>query len=439
MSDLATQLSRRFEPRHLLFLLAGVIAAFAALDLVYRHALDSLIAFQLEDSDPAVRSSFPALVNALFLASAGVLAFALQRMKAGSGVAWWRLAGVVFALLAVEEFIGFHTWIHVHQDVSWYVAYLPFLVIGTLVLIEAIRLMGDHSLARSTFAAGVVGWLAAGVLDASRTDRASALPAAELLQMAAAAAMLLGLYQYVRAGSLARSPVTDRRAEDLAIASTAVSRLNVAKLLIGIAAFMVVFGILGSIVYPGGGDLRVFDLNKEQTFPATFSGLLLLGAGVLALLNGVVRCPNPADRIWWLVLAGVFAFLGIDEMTALHEAVQDRVHVWGQATLIPIVIAGGIAGLMTLKHLGMDSLPGRLLIFGAVTWGLSQGIDLELNETHGWTIVPEELLEMAGSAMFGLAMLVAVREALWATSPVANRSTQLDPSPSPQHSLQAAR
>ena len=72
------------------------------------------------------------------------------------------------------------------------------------------------------------------------------------------------------------------------------SRLDVRKLLIGIAVLMIVFGILGSIVYPGGGALRAFDLNKEQTFPATFSGLLLLGAGALALLNGVVRCPNPA-------------------------------------------------------------------------------------------------------------------------------------------------
>ena len=45
------------------------------------------------------------------------------------------------------------------------------------------------------------------------------------------------------------------------------SRLNIRTLLIGIGAFMIVFGILGSIVYPGGGALRVFDLNKEQTFP----------------------------------------------------------------------------------------------------------------------------------------------------------------------------
>ncbi len=438
MSDLAIQLARRFQPRHLFIVLAAVIATFAALDLVYRHALDSLIAFQLEDSDPAVRNSFPAVVIALFLSSAGVLAFAAQRIKPASGVSWLRVAGVVLMLFAAEEFLGFHTWIHIHRDVSWNIAYLPFLAVATVVWVEVLRVMGDNRLARATFALGVAGWLGAGLFDAARTGRASALPAGELLEMAAAAAMMLGMYQYARASSLSRSPVTDLREQSLAIASSLVSRLNVQKLLIGIAAFIIVFGILGSIVYPGGGALRAFDLNKEQTFPATFSGILLLGAGGLALLNGVVRCPNLADRRWWLVLAGVFTFLGMDEITALHEAVQDRVHIWGQATLIPIVIAGGIAWLITLKRLGPQSVAGRLLILAAATWAVSQGIDLELNERWGWTIIPEELLEMCGSTMFGLAMLVAVRDVVGVKSPVASRSSS-QVAHNGHESLQAAR
>jgi hypothetical protein len=426
MSDLAIQLARRFQPRHLLFALAAVIAAFAVLDLVYRHALDSLIAFELEDSDPAVRNSFPAVVIAMFLLGAGVLCFAIQKLKPASGVAWWRLAGVVLLFLAVEEFLGFHTWVQRHEDVSWNVAYLPFLAVATVVWAEVIRQMGEHRLARTTFAAGVAGWLAAGLFDAARTGRSSALPAGELLEITAAALMLLGVYQYARAVSLARAPVTDLRAQSLVIAASAVSRINIKKLLIGIAVLMTAFGILGAIVYPGGGALRVFDLNKEQTFPATFSGVLLLGAGCLALLNGVVRCPNLADRRWWLVLAGVFAFLGIDEITALHEAVQDRVHVWGQATLIPIVILGGIAWVVTLRRLGTRSVAGRLLMLAAATWALSQGIDAALNEHWGWTIVPEELLEMCGSTLFGLSMLVAARDVVDAPVPVAHESAQLE-------------
>ncbi len=437
MSDLALQIARRFQPRHLLIVLAGVIASFAVLDLVYRHTLDSLIAFQLEDSDPAARNSFPSVVIAFFLMGAAALAFAIQHLKPPTGVAWWRVAGAVLVFGGVEEFFGFHTWVHIHADVSWNIAYLPFLAVATLTWAEVIRGMGDHRLARATFAIGIAGWLGAGLFDAARTGRASALPAGELLEMAAAAAILLGIYQYARALSLAHSPVADRRDQDLAIAASAVSRLDVRKLLIGIAALIIVFGVLGSIVYPGGGDLRAFDLNKEQTFPATFSGLLLLGAGALALLNGVVRSPNLADRRWWLVLAGVLAFLGIDEITALHEAVQDRVHVWGQATLIPIVIAGGVAWWITLQRLGPRSLGGRLLILAAFTWAISQGIDLELNEAWGWTIVPEELLEMCGSTMFGLAMLVSVRDVVGARAPVTRRTAEV--APHPHGSLQSAR
>jgi len=438
MSDLAIQLARRFRARHLFFVLAAVIASFAVLDQVYRHALDSLIAFELEDSDPAVRNSFPAVVIACFLIGAGALAFAVQRVKPASGVAWWRLAGVVMLFLAIEEFLGFHTWVQRHADVSWNVAYLPFLALATVVWFEVARHMGEHRMARLTFAAGVAGWLVAGLFDAARTGRASALPGGELIEMTAAALMLLGIYQYARAVSLASSPAGDHREQAMAIATSAVSGVDVKKVLIGIAGLMVVFGILGSIVYPGGGALRAFDLNKEQTFPATFSGFLLLGAGALALLNGVVRCENPADRLWWIVLAGVFGFLGIDEMTALHEAVQDRVHVWGQATLIPIVIAGGVAWWITVKRLGAGSLAGRLLILAAVTWAVSQGIDAALNEHYGWTIVPEELLEMAGSTMFGLAMLVAARDVVGSRSPAEHRAARVELNP-PHRTLQPAR
>jgi hypothetical protein len=53
-----------------------------------------------------------------------------------------------------------------------------------------------------------------------------------------------------------------------------------------------------------------------------------------------------------------------------------------------------------------------LFMLGAGAWIVSQLIDAGLNEEMGWTIVPEELFEMAGSALFGLALLVALRQLL---------------------------
>jgi len=73
-----------------------------------------------------------------------------------------------------------------------------------------------------------------------------------------------------------------------------------------------------------------------------------------------------------------------------------------------------------------------------VTWAVSQGIDAALNEHYGWTIVPEELLEMAGSTMFGLAMLVAARDVVGSRSPAEHRAARVELNP-PHRTLQPAR
>jgi hypothetical protein len=235
--------------------------------------------------------------------------------------------------------------------------------------------------------------------------------AGELVELTAAALLLLGMFSFARSCTLAERPAAaDARESNLAIAIAAVGNVDVRALVAGLAAFAILFTILGAIVYPGGGDLRAFDLNKEQTFPATFSGALLLGAGGLALLNGLVRSGSASDRRWWIVLALVFVFLGIDEIAALHEAVQDRVHVWGQAVLAPIVAIGVYAWWVVLRRLWREPPAGMLFLAGAGAWVVSQLIDAGFNEHWGWTIVPEEVFEMAGSALFGLALLVALQQ-----------------------------
>jgi hypothetical protein len=410
MSNLALQLARRFDPRYLVIVLAAIIASFALLDFVYEHKLDSLVAFHLDDSDPAKQNSFPAVVIGLILLGAGALAFAVASMRDTANPAWWRAAGIVLIFFAIEESLGLHTWADRHLGIDWNLAYLPFITIAAVVWFETARLMSGNRAARATFVAGIAGWLLAAVFDAARTGRADALVGGELLEMAAGGLLLVGMFTHARARSLAGEPEPhDRRESAVAIARAAVSRVDMQALLIGLASFAVLFGILGAIVYPGGGDLRAFDLNKEQTFPATFSGVLLLAAGGLALLNGLVRSDTAAGRRWWIVLALVFAFLGLDEIAALHEAVQDRVNVWGQAVLAPVVFVGVYAWWVTLRQLRSEEPAGTLFLLGAAAWIVSQGIDAAFNEHWGWTIVPEELLEMMGSALFGLALLVALR------------------------------
>jgi hypothetical protein len=417
MSNLALHLARRLELRQLGIALAVVIGAFALLDLVYTHELDSLVAFHLDDSDPAVRNSFPAVTIGIILMWAGALAFAVAGMRSTTNPSWWRAAGVVFLFFGIDEALGLHTWADRHLDVTWNVAYLPFITIAAVVWFETAHLMRSNKPAQLMFGAGIAGWLLAAAFDAARTGRAEALAGGELVEMASAGLLLMGMFAYARARSLADQPEQSARESALAIARAAVSRVNIPALLIGLACLAVVFGILGAIVYPGGGELRAFDLNKEQTFPATFSGVLLLAAGGLALLNGLVRSESAADRRWWIVLAIVFGFLGLDEIAALHEAVQDRVHVWGQAVLAPVVAVGVYAWWVTLRRLLAEPPAGMLFLLGAGSWIFSQLIDAALNESWGWTIVPEELFEMLGSALFGLALLVALRRVV-ASEPV---------------------
>lgn len=438
MSGFVLGLARRFQARHLVFVLVAVVASFAMLDLVFRHVMDSLIAFQLEDSDPAARNAFSAVVVAALLIAAGSLAIATDRLTGGRATRVWRMTALLLVFFGVDEALGIHTWIQRHGDVSWNIAYLPFLGIAAVAWFEAVRLMAADRRAQVPFALGLLAWLFAGLFDAARTGRASALPAGELLGMIAAGLLLVGMYVFARRLSLAADPPADRRAMDLEIARAAVARVNVRPLVIGLGCFAVLLGILGTIVYPGGGDLRVFDLNKEQTFPATFSGMLLLGAGALALLNGVVRCADPRDRRWWLILALVFAFLGIDEIAALHEAVQDRVHLWGQATLLPIVVAGVVAWWKVLQSLRPQREAALLFVLGAAAWVASQGIDLKLNEHVGLSIVPEELFEMLGSALFGLALLVAVKELVAVAAP-ASRRARSAPAPRAAEALSTAQ
>ena len=294
MSDFALQLARRFEPRHLLIALAAVIASFAALDFVYKHALDSLVAFHLDDSDPAVRNSFPAVViGVMFLSAAGALAFAVasHARHAASRPGGALTAVVSWSSSASRRRSACTPGPTVISDVDWNIAYLPFIAIAAVVVVRD-RAPDEGQPRRAGPVRGrprrAGWWRPCSTRPAPAAPRRS--PAASCWRWRPPACCCSACTQYARACSLAGLPGTaDPRESILAIARAAVGRVDIRALLIGLALLAVVFGILGAIVYPGGGDLRAFDLNKEQTFPATFSGVLLLAAGGLALLNGLVR------------------------------------------------------------------------------------------------------------------------------------------------------
>ncbi|QSA98587.1 hypothetical protein [Methylococcus sp. EFPC2] len=172
-------------------------------------------------------------------------------------------------------------------------------------------------------------------------------------------------------------------------------------------------------VAPDHGWVALFDLDRERNVPSVFStGLILYCAALLALMG---RGTPGKNRLAWLGLACIFAFLALDELVSLHERLIEPVRaglhasgIFYFAWLIPYGLAVVLLGLAYLRFLmGLPHSLRRTLIVSATVY-LSGAVGLELlggaylESLHDAHNLPyellttlEESLEMAG--MIGLA------------------------------------
>src|SRR5687768_14435464 len=155
MSHLSLQLARRLDPLHLLVGLIAIVVSFAALELIYDRVLDSLVAFHLEDSDPAVRNSFPAVVTGLMLLVAGALSFAIASMPTIRARTLWRAAAIVLVLVGIEESLGLHTWADRHLGVDANLTYVPLVAIAAGGWLATAGLIRGHRLPQLMLGAGI--------------------------------------------------------------------------------------------------------------------------------------------------------------------------------------------------------------------------------------------------------------------------------------------
>ena len=127
--------------------------------------------------------------------------------------------------------------------------------------------MKGHRAAQLMFGAGLAGWVVAAVFDAARTGRTEALAGGELLQMASAGLLLLGVYTFARAGPWRRPGTAELARLDPRDRARRGQQGEHASLLIGLAFLAVVFGILGAIVYPGGGTYAHSTSTRNRLSP----------------------------------------------------------------------------------------------------------------------------------------------------------------------------
>jgi hypothetical protein len=148
-----------------------------------------------------------------------------------------------------------------------------------------------------------------------------------------------------------------------------------------------------------------FALNGEANVPAWYSAVLLFSACLAAAVVSL-RSPTSASRACWLVLAGTYAFLSLDEGACLHEFLEKTMAAkWAYfyAPFAAVFVA------FCLWHLWRHACPRtrRWILTGLVA-SAAGGIGLEL-VSHAFDPLPdavqlaefaaEEGLEMVGTIM----------------------------------------
>jgi hypothetical protein len=180
-----------------------------------------------------------------------------------------------------------------------------------------------------------------------------------------------------------------------------------------IAAAIAAFGVLGSV---GSEGVRGFDLDAEVNFPSAFSAFLLFWAGALTVAAGQAWASGRA-RIAWFLLGIGYVYLGFDEFLEVHEKLERAASVDWQLLYAPAALVLAAAFVVVLRTIWPIQLPRTLLLAGIAAWIAAQILEQVQwdgdRRVSGYRpmMISEELLEMAGSALFALAMLSAIQAA----------------------------
>lgn len=168
------------------------------------------------------------------------------------------------------------------------------------------------------------------------------------------------------------------------------------------------------------GLVRLFNVNAEANLPTWYASITLLACSALlaAIAQTQSKEVNPKS-LDWQTLSILFLFLSIDELSSIHELLDEPLRtVFGTAGIfhfawvIPygiLVIFLGIRFLQFLIQLPAQTrrsfiLAGAIYIGGALGMELIGGRYASLygqnNFTYAILTTFEELLEMLGIAVF---------------------------------------
>ena len=123
-------------------------------------------------------------------------------------------------------------------------------------------------------------------------------------------------------------------------------------------------------------------------------------------------------------MAAILFFMGYDEAFEFHEELESRLEADWQMLYLPVALAFGAVWLAMLIRKLPAGLSRGLWVAGAASWFVAQTLEQIQWDgdrlVHEWMIVPEEILEMTGSALWLIALLVAVRALASARAPASS-------------------
>jgi hypothetical protein len=181
------------------------------------------------------------------------------------------------------------------------------------------------------------------------------------------------------------------------------------------AVVIALLGALGVLSIAFGSPFGSFDLDGERNVPATYSAALWFSVAVLALLMGRI---DPAPRLpqMWMGLSGFFVFVSVDEFGEIHERLERIVGVDWQILYSPVAVLALVLWLFVARRLRQIGVGLGLLVAGTVCGIASQvaeaveyGPGDERIAAFDEVMVFEELVEVVGALLIGLALLTALQ------------------------------
>lgn len=173
----------------------------------------------------------------------------------------------------------------------------------------------------------------------------------------------------------------------------------------------------------------LFDLDNEHNVPTYWSSLLLLTAALLLTYIFIQKyLLKEKYRFHWLMLAGIFLFMSMDEYMALHERMIKPLRSLFDAGgwlyfswVIPAFVVVGIIGFLFFPFILSLRAPIRNMFFlsGIIYLGGVLGVEMlsgyitynygQRSLLYPMTTTVEETLEMFGVAYFIYALLTYIQ------------------------------